>query len=98
MWFDDDPLSSPPNNLNYVVDINTSLVYTGTYLHLIKNLARQILIGVQFYMDAAIMGQFANPQVTAVQCAFIIFNCKAQEQDYFWGMLGYVPNYWKEIY
>jgi hypothetical protein len=35
--------------------------------------------------------------VTAVQCAFTIFNHKAQEQDYFWGTLGYVPNYRKEI-
>jgi hypothetical protein len=54
-------------------------------------------MGVQFYIDAAVTGQFANLPVTTVQCAFTIFNCRAQKQDYFWGTLGYVPNYRKEI-
>jgi hypothetical protein len=97
LWFDDDPLAGPPDNLDYVADINTGRAYTETYRHLIKNPDEQILMGVQFYMDAAVMGQFANLPVTAVQCTFTIFNRRAREQDYFWGMLGYVPDYHKEI-
>jgi hypothetical protein len=97
LWFDDDPLAGPPDNLDYIADINTGRAYTETYRRLIKNPDKQILMGVQFYMDAAVMGQFANLPVTAVWCAFTIFNRRAQEQDYFWGTLGYVPNYCKEI-
>jgi hypothetical protein len=40
LWFDDDPLSGPPDNLDYVADINTGHAYTETYWHLIKNLAQ----------------------------------------------------------
>jgi hypothetical protein len=97
LWFDDDPLAGPPDNLDYVADINTGRAYTETYRRLIKNPDKQILMGVQFYMDAAVTGQFANLPVTAVRCAFTIFNRRAREQDYFWGTLGYVPNYRKEI-
>jgi uncharacterized protein YbaA (DUF1428 family) len=97
LWFDDDPLAGPPDNLDYIADINTGRAYTETYQRLIKNPDKQILMGVQFYMDAAVMGQFANLPVTAVRCTFTIFNRRAREQDYFWGTLGYVPNYHKEI-
>jgi hypothetical protein len=88
LWFDDDPLAGPPDNLDYIADINTGHAYTETYRRLIKNPDKQILMGVQFYMDAAVTGQFANLPVTTVWCAFTIFNRRAQEQDYFWGMLG----------
>jgi hypothetical protein len=97
LWFDDDHLAGPPDNLDYVADINTGRAYTETYRRLIKNPDEQILMGVQFYMDAAVTEQFANLPMTAVRCTFTIFNCRAREQDYFWGMLGYVPNYCKEI-
>jgi hypothetical protein len=83
--------------LDYVEDVNTSLAYTKTYHHLITNPAKQILLGVQFYMDGAVTGQFANLPVTAVQIAFTIFNCRAHEQDHFWGTLGFVPKYTKQI-
>jgi hypothetical protein len=85
LWFDNDPLAGPPDNLDYIADINTGRTYTETYRCLIKNLDEQILMGVKFYMDAAVMIQFANLPVTNVWCAFTIFNCRAQEQDYFLG-------------
>jgi hypothetical protein len=69
LWFDDDPLAGPPDNLDFVADINTGCAYTETYQRLIKNPDKQILMGVQFYMDAAVTGQFANLPVTAVRCA-----------------------------
>jgi hypothetical protein len=77
LWFDDDPLAGPPDNLDYIADINTGRAYTETYRRLIKNPDKQILMGVQFYMDAAVTGQFANLPVTAVRCAFTIFNRRA---------------------
>jgi hypothetical protein len=83
--------------LDYVEDVNTSLAYTKTYCCLITNPAKQILLGVQFYMDGAVTGQFANLPVTAVQIAFTIFNHRAHEQDHFWGTLGFVPKYTKQI-
>jgi hypothetical protein len=60
LWFDDNPLALPPHDLDYVEDINTSLAYVKTHCQLIKNLAKQVLLGTQFYMDAAVTGQFVN--------------------------------------
>jgi hypothetical protein len=60
-------------------------------------LAKQILLGVQCYIDGAVTSQFANLQETAVQIAFTIFNQKAPEKDHFWGTLGYAPKYMKHI-
>jgi hypothetical protein len=97
LWFDDELVTLSPDNLDYMEDVNTGAAYVKTYCRLIKNPCKQVLMGVQFYMDGAMTGQFSNLQVTAVQCAFTIFNQKAQEQDHFWGTLGYVPKYTKEI-
>jgi hypothetical protein len=79
LWFDDDPLAGPPDNLDYVADINMGRAYTETYRRLIKNPDKQILMGVQFYMDAAVTGQFANLPVTAVRCALSQFSTAEPE-------------------
>ena len=48
LWFDDNPLALPPHDLDYVEDINAGLAYVKTHHQLIKNPAKQVLLGTQF--------------------------------------------------
>ena len=43
LFFGNDPLQPPPDNLNYIEDLNTGLAYTETYKHLITKPGKQIL-------------------------------------------------------
>ena len=91
LFFEDNPLSSPPNQINYVEDLNTGRAYTKTYKKLIKKPGEQVLLPVLFYIDGASTGQFADLQITAVKFTLGIFSRKAREQDHFWRILGYIP-------
>jgi len=46
---------------------------------------------VIFYIDAATTGQFADLPITAVKLTLGIFTRQAQEKDYCWRILGYIP-------
>jgi hypothetical protein len=76
LWFDDDPLAGPPDNLDYIADINTGHAYTETYQRLIKNLDKQILMGVQFYMDDCCRGTIRKP--TGDRCLVRFHNFQLQ--------------------
>jgi hypothetical protein len=92
LFFGNDPLSAPPDNLNYVEDLNTGRAYQKTYLKLIDKPGKQVLLPVIFYIDAANTGQFADLPITAVKFSLGIFTRKAREKDYMWRTLGYVPS------
>ena len=42
LWFNDDPLASPPADLDYISDLNTGKSYTETYKKLITKPGKQI--------------------------------------------------------
>ena len=90
-FWEDNPLASPPERVNYVEDLITGRAYMKTYKALIKQPGTQVLLPVLFYIDAATTGQFADLPVTAVKISLGIFSRKAREKDYCWRILGYVP-------
>ena len=81
----------PPEELNYIQDLNTGLAYTKTYKKLIKNPQKQILLPVIFYIDGANTGQFVDLPLTAVKISLGIFTRKARDKPHAWGTLGYIP-------
>jgi hypothetical protein len=91
LFFGNDPLASPPSQLNYVEDLNTGRAYTETYAKLISKPGKQVLLPVIFYIDAANTGHFADLPVTAVKFSLGIFSRKAREKDHMWRILGYIP-------
>ena len=91
LFFDNDPFSPPPDNLDYIGDLNTGLSYIETHRQLITKPGKQVLLPVLFYFDGANTGQFENLPITAVRIALGIFNRKARDRDEFWGTLGYIP-------
>ena len=91
LFFGDNPLSSPPERLNFVEDVNTGRAYIKTYQKLITRPGEEVLLPVIFYIDAATTGQFADLPVTAVKLTLGIFSRKAREKDHCWRILGYIP-------
>ncbi len=96
LFFNDDPFAPPPDDLDYLGDINTGLSYTETYKKLITNPKKQILVPIPLYIDGAVTGQYDKLQVEALKMTLGIFNRKARDKDYAWRTLGYVANYTKE--
>lgn len=96
LFFNNDPFCPPPDDLNYVADLNTGRAYVETYKHLITKPGKQILLPVLFYIDSAVTGQFTDLPVTAVRISLGIFNRRARDQDRFWGTLGMIPENRKE--
>ena len=68
-----DPFA-PPEDGNYIGDINTGLSYNQTYHKLIKDPERQMLVPIILYIDGAVTGQFDKLEVEALQFAVGILN------------------------
>ena len=89
-FFNDDPLAPPPEDLDYVGDCITGDAYIDTHKALIKEPNHQ-LMGVIFYIDGAVTGQFAHLPVTAVKMSLTIFTRQARTKAHMWATLGYIP-------
>ena len=91
LFFNGDPFSPPPGQLNYVRDLNTGQAYIETWHKLITIPGKQVLLPVVFYIDGAATGQFSALNVTAVKFSLGIFTRKAREKVHLWRTLGYLP-------
>lgn len=88
LHFEDDPLASPPDELQYLEDINTGLAYRETYKKLITNPQRQMLVPIVFYIDGAVTGQFDKLQVESLKMSLGILKRKTREKGYAWREQG----------
>ena len=91
LFFGDDPFLAPPEDLNYVADLNTGLSYTETYKKLITKPGKQILLPIPMYIDGAATGQFADLPITPLKLSLGIFRRKARDSVHLWRTIGYVP-------
>ena len=86
----EDPFELPPEDLDYIGDVNTSEAHLKTAAKLITK-PNQLLCGVIIHSDAAATGQFAHLPITAVKFTLSIFNQQARDRGHFWRTLGYIP-------
>ncbi len=93
LFFNDDPFSPPPDDLDYIADLNTGLSYKKTYEKLITDPTKEVLLPVPIYIDGAVTGQFVGLPVTAVQFTLGIFSRVARDRPHMWRTLGYIPSY-----
>ena len=91
-FFGQNPFAPPPNDLNYIADLNTGKCYIDTYNALITDPERQILVPTPLYIDGAATGQFVDLPITPVQIALGIHTRKARDKPHCWGTLGYIPD------
>lgn len=91
LFFDNDPFAPPPDNLDYIADLNTGLAYSETYKKLITKPGKQVLLPIVMYIDGAVTGQFVDLEVTAVQFTLGILTREARDRQELWRTLGYIP-------
>jgi hypothetical protein len=92
LFFYNNPFSRPPQNLDYLGDLNTGLSYRETYRQRIQDPAKEILCPIQLYADGCATGQFANLSITQVKICLGIHNASARKKDYLWRDIGFIPN------
>ena len=93
-FFDNDPLAPPPENPTYIGELNTGEAYRAGYKQF-KTKPNQLPVGIQWYIDGAVTGQFDNLQITALKMTLSIFTREYRMKDHAWRTLGYVVNYSK---
>ena len=90
LFFNDNPLAPPPEQVTYLEDLNTGDAYLKTHEKMITN-DRQVLLPVPLYIDGANTGQFNDLPVTALKMSLGIHKRAARDRDYAWRELGFVP-------
>jgi len=90
-FFNDDPLAPPPESSDIIGNCNTGSAFRDTYKALVKEPGQQ-LVGVLYYIDGAVTGQFSDLPVTAVKISLSIFTRKARLRPDMWATLGYLPH------
>ena len=92
LFWNDDPFSPPPEEIDHLGDINTGLAYTKTWQKLIKKPNKQILCPIIFYIDGSQTGHFAEMPITPVKITLGIFNRNARNKGHLWRTIGYIPH------
>lgn len=95
LFFDEDPFAPPPENLDYVSDVNTGLSYTETYKKLITKPGKQILVGNILYTDGLVTGQFDKLHIEEVKYTTTLLTKDARNLRHGWRQLCLVPTYSK---
>ena len=69
LFWDGDPLSGPPPNLDYVADLNTGQAYLQTHAKLIDKEGRQQLMPLVAYFDGTAVTHFHDMEIIQVVIA-----------------------------
>ncbi len=93
LFFNDNPFEPPPEEFEYVSDINTGRCYRETYNQLITDPTKQVLLPMIFYMDGAVTGQFDNLPIEALKMTLGIFNQNTRDKAHAWRNIGYITRY-----
>ena len=89
LFWDGDPLAPPPENLDYVADLNTGLAFIQTY-HLLIHGKREQLCPINIYSDGTAVSHFHDMELTQVNIALGIMTREARNQAHCWAPLGYI--------
>lgn len=93
-FYDNNPLADPPENVDYIGDLNTGYAFVSGHRKYKTN-PKQVPIGIQWYIDGAVTGQFENLQIVALKMTLSCFTKKYRMKEHAWRTLGYVVHYSK---
>ena len=91
LFFDEDPLQPPPEQVTWISDLNTGEAHLKTYEKLVTDPKRQVLLPIVMYIDGATTGQFSELPVTALKIALGIHNRSARDKPYAWRSIAFLP-------
>ena len=89
LFFDRNPLAPPPENLDYVADLNTGLAFRDTYAMLVTNEGQQVM-PVTIYSDGTAVSHFHDMEIIQVNMALGIMTREARTKPHCWAPLGYI--------
>ena len=89
LYFDRNPLAPPPENLDYVADLNTGNAFYTTY-HVLVTEEGQQTMPVTIYSDGTAVSHFHDMEIMQVNIALGIFTREARTKPHCWAPLGYV--------
>ena len=89
LFFDGNPLAAPPENLDYMADLNTGLAFRETYAALITKEGQQ-LMPVTLYSDGTAVSHFHDMEIIQVNMALGIMTREARNRPHCWAPLGYI--------
>ena len=84
-FFDDDPTAPPPDSTDHLADMPTGSAFRDTYKKLCTGPnggQKKQLMGVIFYLDAAVTGQFADLPVFILKMSLTNFSRQARHKEY----------------
>ena len=82
LFWEGNPLQAPPENLDYVADLNTGRAYLETHV-IIASKEGQQLMPIVLYSDGTAVSHFHDMEIIQV-------NMAARNQAHCWAPLGYV--------
>ena len=89
LFFDGNPLAPPPENLEYVADLNTGLAFQDTYAILVTEDGQQAM-PVTIYSDGTAVSHFHDMEIIQVNMALGIMTREARTKPHCWAPLGYI--------
>ncbi len=95
LFWNNDPLATPPETVTWLADLNTGDAYLETYKKRITK-PNQVLLPIIIYIDGASTGQFSDLPVTAVKIALGIHKQSTRKQEWAWREIGWIPEVRKE--
>ena len=89
LFWDGDPTLGPPENLDYIEDLNTGKAYIQTHAKLITKNGQQLLPLI-LYIDGTAISHFHDMELIQVKIALGIYTREARIRSYCWVPLGYI--------
>ena len=95
LFFDQDPTAPPPEKVKFIEDINTGEAYLESYKKYITK-PNQVPLGIIFYIDGAVTGQFSDLPITALKISLSIHNREARDHEWAWREIAWIPQVRKQ--
>lgn len=90
LMFDNNPLAPPPENIEFVQDLNTGKAFLDTYARMINQEGREQLMPIVIYTDGTAISHFHNMELIQVNIALGNMTRLARMKSHCWAPLGYV--------
>ena len=91
LFYDDDPLGSPPNHHTKIGDIHTGKAFRATYRKLeIDPEKREQLMPIVVYIDGSAVSHFHDMELVQLKVSLGFWSRTTRTKEYAWGILGYI--------